>query len=61
MKPDTLKQQVLAEVIAVTGRKLKAKDILDWTTSEEVARRFLHENEQMVHCPKRGVWAIIPK
>lgn len=55
-------RSVIAEIKQITGhRKLRLKDLLEWSTVESVVKKNLREGEMMVHCPDLGVWAAIPK
>ena len=57
-----LERQLIEEVRELTGRKkLRLKDLLEWSTSENVVRGNAAEGEVVVHCPKIGVWACVPE
>jgi len=57
-----LERAVWAEIKKITGRKkLRFKDIMFWSSGEEVTRKECEPGEEVVYCPDLGVWAVIPK
>ena len=62
MSMRALERAILNEIIVITGRrKLRVKDIAEWSTSEDVIRKNATETETVIHCPGVGCWAAIPK
>lgn len=62
MSMRSLENAILGELRRVTGRnKLRLKDIMEWSTSEENVRKGAQETEEVVHCPLHNVWCAIPK
>ena len=60
MSMKTLEKAILAEIIEVTGRrKLKLKDLMEWSTSKDTVYKNVRETETVIHCPKIGCWAAI--
>ncbi len=41
--------------------KLRLKDILEWSTSEDGAKENLRDGEVMIGIPSLGVWVVILK
>lgn len=57
-----IEREILAELRHITGRKkLKEKDLLEWSTDQSILAGNLRDGEVMVHCPLSQVWAAIPK
>ncbi len=46
---------------AFANPKLRLKDLLEWSTSEEVVQGNLREGEVMVAIPDLGVWVAVAK
>lgn len=58
----TLENAILTELRGVTGnKKLKLKDLFEWSTSRETVESHLEVDEQLIECPKLGVWCSIRK
>lgn len=58
-----LERSVWNECKKVANRpKLKLKELLEWSTSEEqVKKNAKREDEIVVYCPEHQVWCAIPK
>lgn len=62
MSMRSLETAILSELKQVTGRnKLRVKDIMEWSTSEDRVRKGAAADEEVIHCPLNGVWCAIPK
>jgi hypothetical protein len=62
MSFSSLEKAILQEIKDITSRKnLRLKDLLEWSSSEEIVRGGLQLEEMIVFCPKHKVWAAIPK
>ena len=55
-----IEKEIVKELNAVTGRKLKLKDLLEWSTSEEAVTKNLQKHEEKVYAPVFKVWCAIP-
>lgn len=53
MSMASLEKEIVAEASGIAKRKLKKKDMMEWSTSpiKEVAGEFI------IHCPTLGVYA----
>jgi len=61
MALDGFERRVLAELRRVTGRKkLREKDLLEWSSSQAKVADGLRAGEVMVELPNLAVFAAIP-
>lgn len=47
--------------VALNNPKLRLKDLMEWSTSENKVKRDLCEGEVMLHLPNPGVWIAVKK
>lgn len=57
----TIERNLLKEASKIIGRKLKEKDLLEWSSSEEIVRNNLQDGEQIIKLSDLGFWIAIPK
>lgn len=60
-KLDQFEKQILQHLKFITRRRLKADDLLEWSSHEPTVDKGLREGEEKVHVPGLGVWCAIPK
>lgn len=58
-----LEIMILRELRSVTKTpKLAMKSVMEWSSSEDVVKNNLvEEEEQLFHCPILGMWAAVKK
>jgi len=51
---------ILDELKTVSGnKKIRNKDIMEWSTSEEVVKKKLQEGEKYYHLPSLGIHVAV--
>ena len=63
MSMKTLESAVLKELrIVAKNNKIRLKDIMEWSTSEETVKENLRPNEEkLFHLPELKVWCAVKK
>lgn len=61
MRLSGFEREILAELRTITGRKLKGKDLLEWSCSEAEVLGHLQLGDEIHYCKSCGVWAAIPE
>ena len=62
MSMQSLEREILKEAKAVfNNSKLRLKDIMEWSNSEEAVKKNLRDVEVMAELPTLGVWVCVKK
>lgn len=62
MSMQKLEREIWNEAKGVFNNpKLRLKDLLEWSTSEEAVRQHMEDNEVMAKIPSLGVWVCVSK
>ena len=57
---DKLEREILNDLKMVSGnKKLRHKDIMEWSTSEEIVKKKLQADEKYYHLPKLGIHVAV--
>ena len=60
MSMPSVEREILREAKQVFNNpKLRMKDIMEWSTSEEAVKKNLQDGEVIAELPEIGVWACI--
>jgi len=55
-----LEGAIANELREIVGkRSIRVKDMMEWSTSEDVVRKNATDDETVIHCPRNGVWVAI--
>lgn len=58
----TIERVIVAEArTLLQNSKLRMKDLMEWSTSEDAIKRGLRDGELMFHLPDCGMWIAVKK
>lgn len=60
MSLSSLESEIVFYIYRSIGRRLRKKDLHEWSTSKEQVLKGLADGEEIVEVKELGVWAAIP-